>query len=247
MSYVFCLKINQRSRQTNNKLWSPCCAVQSFSCYLCPLPPRHLSPTLPPAPPTWSTWSNTSRDFTHEPRCWALACLWEGESSVCTREIKVLPRPSVYCITPALLPFPSLSLRPWTQHAAAELPGPQGRRVGHGGGPDHLRALGRPQVVRVHGGAAQLAALQQIPHQRPVPSRGQVEFPGHSLNWLLQPAELFQFSVEALQTTRKSVAFFHRYRKVLEKVADVDHVLEVCVSVCDSLCLYTQSRAGQTF
>lgn len=61
------------------------------------------------------------------------------------------------------------------QHAAAELPGPQGSPVGDGGGPDHLRALGRSQVIRVHGGAPQLAALQQIPHQRPVPSRGQVQ------------------------------------------------------------------------
>lgn len=45
------------------------------------------------------------------------------------------------------------------KHVAAELPGPEGQRVWHGGGPDRLCPLGRPEVRGVDGRTAQLASL----------------------------------------------------------------------------------------
>lgn len=60
------------------------------------------------------------------------------------------------------------------QHVTAELPRTERRRVGFGGGPDSLGALGRAQVSAKHGGSAQLAAFQHTPHERTVSRRAQV-------------------------------------------------------------------------
>lgn len=60
------------------------------------------------------------------------------------------------------------------QHDLVELPGPEAGGFGDGGRNHHLRGLGCDRFLKLVGKASQLAALQHIPHIRPVPHRLQV-------------------------------------------------------------------------